>query len=350
MKNVGRGVRARRKSLTAFVSKNRSAASQRLAEKIESLKRHMPHTSDIRDPPGPTMSAVEIVRLQLDDLLAGSTLVAYQLASPANRRKTAAPSGYNRRAFHNMVTTSFGSMLEADDYALDYVRNGVVDVLLFRGERLTAGYRFVLTRQTEADDHASLGEYRLPRKSQFWRTDRVTPLSAFARERARERIFRARQEKLRKRCFGSSWQDTKLGHSFGEDATHNLCCALGPDARAYADKSGNPIGRASEDVHRRGDMTRWSTCMGSNVCGAYASRFDDGTEPLFATNRQLTKVALDIEPTPHCEARAAKALRTKSHRTPGVRTRGDPAACPFAPTILDKQRDVDMWLRGSMSR
>mgnify|MGYP001796593804 CR=1 FL=1 len=31
-------------------------------------------------------------------------------------------------------------------------------------------------------------------------------------------------------------------------STHHTCCLLGPEARAYADASGNPIGTAAEKV------------------------------------------------------------------------------------------------------
>ena len=34
------------------------------------------------------------------------------------------------------------------------------------------------------------------------------------------------------------------GHCFA-DSTHQTCCMLGPEARRYADDSGNPIGEAS---------------------------------------------------------------------------------------------------------
>ena len=38
----------------------------------------------------------------------------------------------------------------------------------------------------------------------------------------------------------------KTSHCFS-DSTHHTCCMLDPEARKYADNSGNPIGIASED-------------------------------------------------------------------------------------------------------
>eukprot|EP00961_Rhodomonas_salina_P108611 1461733-Rhodomonas_salina.5 len=35
-----------------------------------------------------------------------------------------------------------------------------------------------------------------------------------------------------------------VSHCFN-DVTHHVCCLLGPEARAYADSSGNPIGTAA---------------------------------------------------------------------------------------------------------
>ena len=39
----------------------------------------------------------------MEDMQKNSTKVAYQLASPANRRFTAAPDGYNKELFDSMV-------------------------------------------------------------------------------------------------------------------------------------------------------------------------------------------------------------------------------------------------------
>ena len=282
-------------------------------------------------------SAREIVQLQLDALLTGDISVAYKLASPANRANTAAPSGYNTARFFKMVRTSFPHMLDADRYELfDAVeRPGVVIALLFRGTRLLIGYEFSLSRQTVEDMHESMRPYELARNSGAWRTDRVRPLST----------FEARQLQFRKLCFGDAWNRSKLSHSFGVDATHNLCCQLGPKARRLSDREGNLRGDPSRDVTPTTDgFTRWSTCMGSNVCGDYATRAGDGTRPLFATSRDLTQVAIDIAPTRDCEARAARLLSVASHGTPGIKTAGNPARCSQPPRILKTPAQIDAWL------
>ncbi|EKX49878.1 hypothetical protein GUITHDRAFT_151321, partial [Guillardia theta CCMP2712] len=40
-----------------------------------------------------------------------------------------------------------------------------------------------------------------------------------------------------------------VGHCFN-DRTHHTCCLLGPEARKYADASGNPIGTAASKAFR----------------------------------------------------------------------------------------------------
>jgi hypothetical protein len=49
--------------------------------------------------------------------------------------------------------------------------------------------------------------------------------------------------KLREKC-GLPQDYSETGHCFA-DGTHQTCCMLGPEAREYADNSGNPIGAAS---------------------------------------------------------------------------------------------------------
>lgn len=291
----------------------------------------------------PSMTAVDIVKLQLRDLMHGSTRVAYQLASPANRKNTAGPTGYNQARFDAMVRRSFAPMLAADDFALTSVNKSTVHVLLFKEEELIAAYAFTLSQQTVSDTHESLGQFALPRNSKYWRTDGVQKLDEEQVLETWTRVHFTRQMQLRRLCFGDAWNKSKLGHSFGVDATHNMCCRLGPDAREYADDSGNPIGKASRNVNPDGVYTHWSTCMGSNVCGAYAETLQDGTTPLFATDPHLTKLAVGIAPTSHCEALARHELNTGPHSTPGIETRGDPRRCKHPPRIL-KHSEMDEWL------
>ena len=307
-----------------------------------------------------SMEAVDVLRLQLDDLSHGSTRVAYQLASPANRRSTATDENGGNHAsdeFDRMVRRGFAPMLESDDYVITPVveRGDAVsyDVVLFASGQPTAAYRFDLSTVREADAHPSLGAFALPPDSGFWRTDAAVPLTDEKRDSVLRTVRDRRQQLMRSRCFGAQANHPSVAHSFGEDATHNLCCALGPKAKAYADASGNPIGAAAEHIDVIGDKTtsNWSTCMGSNVCGAYAAEHADGTKALFATNQALTKVATDVPADPDCEAYAARLLTAPTHSTPGIRTQGDPARCAHVARVdaglLERQRDVDDWLAQS---
>ena len=96
----------------------------------------------------------------------------------------------------------------------------------------------------------------------------------------------------------------ETSHCFN-DSTHQTCCHLGPEARKYADNSGNPIGKASlkafydkNNRHAENDeLTPWCTCFGSKVCSYYADKFNDGTHIEFLndmkTNDVLKSKAMD---------------------------------------------------------
>jgi len=109
--------------------------------------------------------------------------------------------------------------------------------------------------------------------------------------------------------------NNKTSHCFA-DATHHTCCMLGPEARKYADNSGNPIGITSENAfyYRYGrkvgekELTPWCTCTGSKVCSYYADKFKDGTHIKFISN-------LDTKN----EDEAIKKMGLKTHTTPGIR-------------------------------
>jgi len=116
-------------------------------------------------------------------------------------------------------------------------------------------------------------------------------------------------------------------HCFN-DRTHHTCCLLGPEARRYADASGNPIGTASSKAFtaRQGvaptsdDLTPWCTCFGSLVCSYYAEKFNDGTHIKFiyqpGTNPPMG--AFDIPANKSCEAKAREYFNVQAHGTPGV--------------------------------
>ena len=72
------------------------------------------------------------------------------------------------------------------------------------------------------------------------------------------------REQLLEKCGLPNYN--KTSHCFS-DSTHHTCCMLGPEARKYADNSGNPIGIASEDAFylrygkKTDELTPWCTCM-----------------------------------------------------------------------------------------
>jgi hypothetical protein len=119
--------------------------------------------------------------------------------------------------------------------------------------------------------------------------------------------------------------DTKeTSHCFN-DTTHHTCCHLGKDAREYAGKSGNPIGKVSERMFKiknkrppnPNEKTPWCTCFGSSVCGYYADRFDDGTKIKFINNPRKNQVAINI-PNKNCEKYTRNFMSVSTHGTPGV--------------------------------
>lgn len=101
----------------------------------------------------------------------------------------------------------------------------------------------------------------------------------------------------------------ETGHCFA-DSTHHTCCMLGKQARDYAEKSGNPIGRVSERLQPPNTkLTPWCTCTGSKVCTFYQNKFgkQDGTYIKFINNLEGKD-----------EAKALTKLRLTRHKTPGV--------------------------------
>ena len=117
-------------------------------------------------------------------------------------------------------------------------------------------------------------------------------------------------------------------HCFA-DSTHQTCCMLGPEARKYADETGNPIGTAAVkayNIHNKTTidiedtaLTPWCTCFGSKVCSFYANKFKDGTHIKFLNddnheNQVLTNIPKKIG----CEDWARESLNIRSHGTPGI--------------------------------
>ena len=274
------------------------------------------------------MTAPDVLREQMDDMLSGNTLKAYQLASPVNRMHTA--NGHNFEKFDRMVRSStYNPLLNAKDYSFikkhENDCEAVFDVLLYDEDPSlpTHGYEFALSRQIVEDNHKSLQTHKLPAESQFWRTDHVLPIESVHLNSKHDEMMKKRQQDLRKLCFADSYDHASVQHSFGVDMTHNLCCRLGEDAKTYANNTGNPIGHAIDNI----GSSNWSTCMGSNVCSYYAQKHRDGTKPLFASSPDLFKLSTYIPPNVDCEAYTASQLSMDEHGTPGILTKGNGALC-----------------------
>jgi hypothetical protein len=127
---------------------------------------------------------------------------------------------------------------------------------------------------------------------------------------------KSRIEKKKILC-GLPPRSSKTMHCFN-DATHHTCCLLGGEAREYADKTRNPIGKASEKAFfqtygflpGRSTLTPWCTCMGSKVCSFYSKQFGttDGTHIKFINTKEGK---IDFKGDEDANARVI-------HSTPGV--------------------------------
>jgi len=104
-------------------------------------------------------------------------------------------------------------------------------------------------------------------------------------------------------------------HCF-KDQTHRTCCLLGGKAREYADQTGNPIGKASEQAFLEyfgfypdpDTLTPWCTCIGSSVCTFYQKKFNDGTHIKYINSLKDGMVL----------NRNEQKYSTVRHRTPGI--------------------------------
>lgn len=134
----------------------------------------------------------------------------------------------------------------------------------------------------------------------------------------------SKREYLMKKCGLPNTYETS--HCFA-DSTHQTCCMLGPQARKYANKSGNPIDKPSiraftkfnGNPPRPNDLTPWCTCFGSKVCSYYANKFNDGTHIKFLNNnKHKNQILTNIPKKAACEEYARQALNINSHNTPGI--------------------------------
>lgn len=116
---------------------------------------------------------------------------------------------------------------------------------------------------------------------------------------------------LLQKCGLPDIAETK--HCFA-DSTHHTCCRLSREARDYADKTGNPIGKLSEKVYEihnnkpPGEYTTWCTCTGSKVCSYYKNITHDKTFVDFINFIE----SID-------EDEGIRLLNLHKHKTPGVK-------------------------------
>ena len=116
---------------------------------------------------------------------------------------------------------------------------------------------------------------------------------------------------LLEKCGLPDIPETK--HCFA-DTTHHTCCSLCKEAREYADKTGNPIGKLSERVYEiqnnkaPGEYTKWCTCTGSKVCSYYKDVTYDKTFINFINFIETID-----------EDEAIRLLNLNKHKTPGIK-------------------------------
>jgi len=109
----------------------------------------------------------------------------------------------------------------------------------------------------------------------------------------------------------------ETSHCFN-DNTHQTCCILGPQARKYANTSGNPIGSVAEKMNPGKHYTPWCTCAGSQVCSYYSKKFNDGTHIKFI-NDAKNQTLYDFEKNPkYNEKDISHRIGIRKHKTPGI--------------------------------
>ena len=116
-------------------------------------------------------------------------------------------------------------------------------------------------------------------------------------------------------CFNNI-DSNKINHCFN-DRTHHTCCSLGPKARKYSNKSGNPIGKAAESlILDNREYYNWCTCSGSQVCSYYANKFNDGTRIKFMYNPRNRSIYYNVPF--HLEKKYTRLFGINFHKTPGI--------------------------------
>lgn len=148
----------------------------------------------------------------------------------------------------------------------------------------------------------------------------IIKVDTFEQYGGEKRKTKKTRKKLLQKCGLPNTINTS--HCFS-DSTHHTCCLLGPKARAYADATGNPIGKASVKAYKSKTNKKigkkalpWCTCTGSEVCSYYAKIFNDGTHLKFINDPSSNKIASNSSGLNEKKYKLRYGIQ--SHRTPGI--------------------------------
>ncbi len=138
--------------------------------------------SKIKESKIDTTNPDNTLKLQLESMRTGTTLLVYQLASPSNRLSTA-QGGYNYSSFDSMVRSpTYSPLLNFQKYkTLTKRRIGSqyqADISIINNG-FSYKFRFQMSLQPKniIDTHPSLGPFIIePGHVPVWRTDSVIPL------------------------------------------------------------------------------------------------------------------------------------------------------------------------------
>ena len=277
-----------------------------------------------------TMSALDVLTLQMDDMLGGSTTVAYKLASPANRRQTA--PGYDEKKFEQLVNSpTYRPLLHATSYqALRKKKrkcHAVFDVLLYdeKSDTPTHGYRFRLSRQTEEEQHHSIRPYELKKDSQFWRTDSVLPIKEMYLSTIKEKIDMKEKMSMDQNVYGDQLNACSVGSMAmtgysregkcasvnGDAGKHHVCFKMDGEFCAQTNQGNWCAERmpCANDESKQCDIQNWCVCqwafsdyVNKKTCDAVDIKCD-------ATNMKALQAYMDSsEPI---DKKAYECIKTK---------------------------------------
>ena len=143
------------------------------------IKRNLPKTRRLKYD---TTNPDNTLKLQLESMRAGSTLLVYQLASPSNRLLTA-QGGYKYSVFDGMVRgPTYSPLLNFQKYKTltkKRIENQYQSDISIINNGFSYKFRFEMSLQPKniVDTHPSLGPFIMkPGHTSVWRTDSVIPL------------------------------------------------------------------------------------------------------------------------------------------------------------------------------